>query len=244
MIKRIGTFMGPGRRSSGTSSTPTPPLTSLAAWFAADAGTFTDTARTSAASTNGANVKGWADQSGNARHLSWVSGSVPTLKTNAQNSKPSVNFATLASMSFPSNFLIQPGEIWYVLKRPTSGNTEMLSGVGGSSYYTLHSQVGWQFTDQSGGFIDMTIRADAAAVTGFTLFHGVLNTSAVEIDVNDGTLTAQSAATNPLMTLQKIGSGSGGLDAEVLEMLFYTAVLTAGTRSSVRSYLNTKYAIY
>ena len=73
-------------------------ISNLASWFKADAGTYKDSALTTAATADGDPVGGWVDQSGNAYNaLQSTSANRPTLKLNQQNSLPTILFTSASS---------------------------------------------------------------------------------------------------------------------------------------------------
>ncbi len=224
-----------------------PPLTNMALWFKADEGVFQDTAMTTAATANGAEVKGWQDFSGNARHATWASGAVPTLVAGVANGKPSV-IGNSGVLGWASAFAPSIAEFFWVFRPPTDDPAMFLGGSATMGNSNLLFSRGTQ--------IAMLNNPNADAWSLFTAVNGTnvvrLNhlwfeaSVSVNFDVNDGSDNTTFGAGQVGLNLNQMGSGGGTYAwiGELLEVVGYTGNLSAGDRTSARAYFNAKYAIY
>lgn len=206
----------------------------LSVWYKADAGV----------TLNGSTVSGWADQSGNGRHLIQSTATKqPLFIASAINSKPSLLFdgvddlLSLASGATLSIF--SDMSFFVVMKKNTASNTGVLAGGSGAYMYLQYNTT---------FYIGNTAKSAPMTLTTWYTRSGSA--------VNDGTKEYFSNATS----LGVIVSGEsafydafnhvGGipgftsLNGEIAEVLVFKRVLNAIDRLKIDMYLQTKYAHY
>lgn len=235
-------------------------VSGLQAWYKADAGLLD--ASDAAITVDATAVKTWQDQSGNARHLTQATaGSRPLAKLNIQNSKPVVRFdGTDDSMQHQAASAFVAGTSMTVfivavrrankanggtlVLRATADATDFSSttsaligyeGAGNTLHQTYHFQalgvinsipaLGTAFlmTNRWDG-TNHFLRRDGTDATSVGDTYGAFGTTTVLLGAR-----WQAGANNPYNQL------------DYCEVLVYNTNVAAGDRTSIESYLKTKW---
>lgn len=238
--------------SSSSSSGITDPsnISGLLTWFKADTGVYKDLGSTAAADTE--LVEQWNDQSGNAYNaVQAVSGQRPKFIANEFGGHPAVqgisNFGGLVTPSvtagigtgdFIISFVVKPVTIDTVQRNLMSlivtGPTLDSTAGGGSA--AVGSYVG-------GAIVWPT------TLTTNTLYLLDLVRSAgnVSLYVNGAlisTVSAGASITNAAMYLCGDPGKNTIMDSKIFEMVMFAASPSTNNMAHLRSYFNSKYAIY
>lgn len=123
-----------GVMGSGGSAFNPAQLGNLLLWLDPSKGTFTDTGLTTAATTQGAAVKGWADQSGNGNNATDSSGGTLQLTTNGINGRPALKFAAGNKLVTPSFLTSNQSTTIYFVTSAFSGQSVETAFTSGSDF--------------------------------------------------------------------------------------------------------------
>ena len=236
-------------------------LSGLEAWYKSGVGV----------TLNGGDVSQWDDQSGNARHLTQVTGSKQPLYNAAD-----VNWNGLASITFngTSDFLlchaVAPAifqgtdKAWTIvtaIKRASGGTYRFFMGSndiagGGNAQVVLSHK--WNSVD------DYVIYKRDTAASNVDSHIGTSNDNAViirwqhsgtvaEVYVN-GTSAGTSANNVGALTVQDVfcigafpsgvSSGATWWAGDIAEVVMYSRLLTAGEQLQIEAYFKDKFATY
>lgn len=213
---------------------PTPPVSGVLAWYAAD--------EIPGAPSSGSPLSSWNDLSANATNMTAVSGSQPLYETDLQEGLPGVVFTTSDFMQATMN----PTPEWtlFVVIQPTVD--------GGGAVFAPS-------TDPSGlgiGHVAQWQMGNASSGTGFSLSMPQLvtgqqstaaDTSLVRVNgVQTATSTVgDNRSTNDTVTLNAASSTSGDNPAAgtYFEILVYNSVLTTAQIETVETYLYDKWFV-
>lgn len=239
-------FVARAQRPAAASGGNTPPMTNLIGWWKADI----------IAGSNGSSISQWNDSSGLGNNLTQGTGAnQPTLATNVINSLPAVRFDS-QWFNVPSMLSgLTAAEVFGIIKTdldpPVDGNLTGLWNWGGTGERTHYTWVDGVIYDNfmsnprkttvnptpslatwrcynvssSQGSNNWTSRLDGTVIFGPTS-DGFVNSGASFVGVSFA------------------GGGSNYfLKGWIAEILFYSAVLSSGTRSQVSTYFNTKYGL-
>jgi hypothetical protein len=240
----------------------------IRAWYRADAGTYTTTANTTAA-TDGVSMGSWMDQSGNAYHFGPESGSAnpefrSSTNTLAINYNPVVDFenaendiletpSTLSGGVFGASGSIVPNiENYQVIKQETYGSASHSGLWGGQN--SIEFIPGLSNTDlyfQSGGSISVPFSTLGSSLNTPYLYgtQGYSTGTAVKGIQQDGKTVVQNTVFSSLTTnstTTKVGSYSTdeqNYDGVVGDLIFYAAQHTASEINKINSYLAVKYGL-
>ena len=236
----------------------------LVAWYDfSDAATlFTDSARTTLVTADGNEILGVTDKSGNARHLQGLSaGNGFTYKTGIQNGKSvglsdgvdDLLWSTFASTIAPSQFYaicvidivgaLPANGVAISLRRSTDSNP----------IHTILAESSWKVRHRNDAGTLRTIDSGntSAAVA---ILEYVWDGSNVDLWRNGSSIVTPASATGTttfdVLALGGYYAPSTGVpkgaytNANQCEFVFYSSVPSAGDRTLLRNYLNTKWAVY
>lgn len=215
-----------------------PPLTNLRGWFSADSGT--------GAVNDGDAITTWTDRRGNAN----LSGTATWKSAAGPGSKPCVRFnGTSNDLTVTFAFWTTAADLFIVIKANADpAATAAKSGIWGAGGSGFASR--YPFTDGS-------IYDDAASTTQRTWnptpalndwrLYNVSSQNASWIASIDGTASFSDGTNTVTGTPSPLRIGGYGgsvfLDGDIAEVLIYNAILPAGDKSSVHSYLRRKYSL-
>lgn len=188
------------------------------------------------------------DFSGNNFDATPVSGFPPTYKTGIFNGKPVFRHDGSNDVLFFGDVIssLTQGEVFLVAMHmvpPASGFGSLWSMHGGvnSTYFPFTDGFGY---DSCG----TTVRVNGMILAGATESPFIYNVSSApgQLDnrINGSSLSSRASNTVSWPTVPKIGQNdAGSMHFDVAEFIFYNAVLSAGDRLAVKTYLAAKYAI-
>lgn len=249
---RVGR-LGCQRGSAPSPAAPDIPTLNLILWLKADAGTYAETSRTTPVSANGAEVEGWADQSGTGNHASAVGGTGPVIKTGGANGKSALTF-TDNVMSFAQTNAPTAGDFFIVAAGSTGGHV-LTGGETSASYFYLHTN--WSrfniVDTEITSYVDMDTHASDPFVANawFNATEVKCEVNGVHEAVSDETtvpgvrdITADPGKFDLVSIGNLVGDPGNSPNADIYEIITYSRKLEDAEREAVLSYLNTKYNIY
>lgn len=236
-----GLFRRPGRPFSPAD------IAGLKTWLAAGEGLFLDTARTTPATLENAQVAAWADKSGQGNHLTQATaGNRPTLKlTEGLNGYSALRFTRASSqyLSGPTLTLAQPNTMFIVAKViGGSGATNHLVGSTTAVQNALYVVSGGNLRIYDGA----TEQASAGTYVDDWHTFGHLAKADPDLAYVDGVQVISGASGSDALGGVRLGANvtpSGFLGGWVLEVLVYNAQLTAGQIAQVFTFLDGKFGI-
>jgi hypothetical protein len=237
------------------------PSSSLSLWLKADAGV----------TLSGANVTGWADQSGNGNNATARTAN-STLVSSVINGKPILRFdgtANLITNNFFAHNYNTPITIIAVSKASAStvfsGNptARYIMGVANNGGYSA----GLTYGEYETATPNFSVTFGRAYVSGQDIESSAMGENQVGLSssINSGTLISAFLNGNSVGTADPAGQSGGGnstgefsigsevtLDeadnffctCDIAEIIIYSRAITTPERQQVEAYLNTKYAIY
>ena len=217
-------------------------ITGMQMWFKADTGLFTDSAKTTAATTNGDRVGAWADQSGNGNDLLQTTDARrPLLTAAGLNGHSFISNSTNNEYMVKAVLNIAQPYTWFIVSRMstlTTGNYFYTNSKGNLSY----ESGGGKFYLSNGATV-----LGQVATTNWTYHTGVCTTSTSTIR-NNGVETS-GATPGGTMTLMSIMASDGGFGASTAsaahfaEILLYTGALSAANILKVEAYLASRFGL-
>jgi Concanavalin A-like lectin/glucanases superfamily len=220
---------------SGGSSVPT---SGLGLWLAADG----------LALSNGAKVSTWPDQSGNSRNGQMTAvARQPTFVTNALNGRPVVRFGGAQSLSLSSPVQPTTFSVFVVGKNSMPSETfSMILGPGGN---WPNNQLRWEngsqalFVGTSNGM--PAVKSPIGNTRTYHVLSATYNGSMLSVYRNGGLVSNHSFSTNGPWTLAQVGAwySTYFMQGDLAEVMVYDRSLPGSERSSVESYLRSKYAL-
>lgn len=237
------------RRRAAAPFVPTS-ISGLMAWYKADAGTFQDSAGSTPATADSDPIGRWADQSGNARHITQTTSTKrPLLKTAISGGYPAVRTDGVDDwLSGSWSNVAQPITIVFCgIPRGSMDDADVLIDGLDSTHRTAMFINSGNYASFYGG----------SAVVNTTYKYGV-NRAHMPYAVFNGASSKHSLAPDMLGASGSVGTqGSDGLwvgtefgggnprhvNVDFLEILVYNAALTQAQLESVQSYFRTRYAI-
>lgn len=225
------------------------PLSGLVLWLRSDTATFQDTARTSAATADGHEVQGWADQSGSDNHVSLLSVAAPVLATVSGKKvvrfdRNSFSIASTIEMTACDGFIV------YKNNESTSGVIPFCYNTGaGSMLYHSTSEDQWKSWpfDSLGAANAATIAATAAADTTLYIYGWRLDAAGTTAYINNGAGTT-TASVNSYFRFNRMGQYGGittyNPKGDMYEVILYNRKLSTDDKNAVLSYLNAEYGVY
>lgn len=191
----------------------------------------------------GTAVSTWGDQSGNA--LNFTQGTAsrqPTVVASVLAGRPVVQFSATASQTLTNatNFPA-PVTVLYVahMSGPTHGR--ILAGLANNWL------LGWWGTSMDQGFFEGWVSQPASAANGSWALYSMVTNGSTSSVYRNGTLLATNAngVTGPNgLSLDGHGATSEFSDAQIAEVLVYSAALGNAQRAQVETYLNQRHGVY
>lgn len=220
------------------------PLTlSPVLWLKADAGTF-QTSGGAAATADGDPVGEWQDQSGNANHMGQATAGLrPSLKLAIQNGLPVVRFDGIDDYIAAAFALTQPEDVFAVFRPSSYGGTKRVwDGNAGNSMGLYQSGAAPELSLYAGNGLAFS----GPATSSFGLVQATYNGASSAARLNGGAATTgdAGAANAAGLKLATNGGVSLWLDVDFAEMLIFGAVLSAGDRANVETYLNGRWGVF
>jgi hypothetical protein len=220
-------------------------LSGLSVWLKHDAGLYQNTGLTTPATADGDPVAGWQDQSGNNNHLTRSSGGTWEY-FNGGGSAGIFQTATGFSYALATPLTFTEGEAFLVTTISISGATH--SGFRGSIAADSFYWSGTTFTSYPVRSDNSNNASDIAATTftdgALALYNVSLTDGLNSVGINDGAPSTTVIPTGVKFIWEYFGYDAYSAPCDLFEILIFSRKLTAGERTSVRTYLNNKYAIY
>lgn len=241
-------------------------INSLQLWLdASDGETLYDsTSGGNIVTNNGSSVKRWEDKSGNGRHATQNT-TPPTLSTNSQNNKSSIQFNGTTSKLDIGTFSIS-GDISIFIIMARAWQNNAYAAILSSSNYTTtagfavyastsNASNNWQSKETllfGNGYLSSQkpqVIGPSGTLTNnqFYLIYYSAGNAEAKILINNADITrfASTSSIPTTNTTWKIGEALGSyFDGKCAEIIFYNKKLQQDEIISVTNYLNTKYAIY
>jgi hypothetical protein len=230
-------------------------LTNLHAWYKGDGTLWQDSARTTPVTANNDPVGAWDDASGNGYHvLQATAGNRPVYKaTGGPNSKPAVNADVAGKyLSKTTGLTNWTGgvTIFIVANTASGGQSNNDYWLGFRTPSDDAAVICGFVTDAVEYFASPRITLGAPHATTYHIFEFVdLGNGAASsaVGLRNGTVTATTTGSSKnlgtAMFLFATNSGAGSSVANFAEVIIYKEGKGTTDRSSVRSYLGTKYGI-
>lgn len=209
------------------------------------------------------NVSGWSDQSGNGNNAyQTVSGSQPTLATNAVNGLPAINFngtsQTLSLNSAFSNFTA--GATYFIVTKMTAATANAslinfgVSGSVGSSIgvyeYASTGEPMFSVINSAGTSQTYVAGTSAISTSQFQLLEAVQSSTTATLYVNGiqaNQNTSMNSIPNTTRNSNLIGNFSSAYsdyyNGQIAEIIVYNAPMTSAQLISVQNYIYSKYGI-
>jgi len=197
---------------------------------------------------NGADVSDWEDQVGSWDWAQATASDQPLFTASGINSQPSIDFDGVDHwMTLTTDAVSQPVDIWMVLSYDAWVDGDLVLSQGSAPSVEASGttpQVGHKSDSPSTNKISPTITTPfllRSAFDGASSFQSLNNDSAVS-GGNPGT-AGWAAAT--LLAMGSLNSGPPtATEMRVSEIAFYDAIKTGGDVTSLKSYFNTRYALW
>ena len=247
------------RAVGGTEPWAPTDLAGLAAWYDfSDAATmFTDTARTTAVSSDGQEVRGLSDLSANARHIqaAGAAGTYPLYKIAIQNGLSVLRFATdfmntVSPHTNPTSYTI----FWVASRTSTTGVQSVYDADGAQRVFQTRYAAGVNTAE----IIPQPATGSTTSVTGLSTppgpdvlsFRVVASTASGARAYRNGTPGTATNAPAGNANAQAIHLGAQGdtspgtqsLTGDIMEIIHYDSALSAADHNLVGDYLQTKWA--
>jgi hypothetical protein len=199
-----------------------------------------------AAAANGEAVETWQDQSGNARHLSQVTGTKqPLLDTSGTGGRPPLlDFDATDDGLARTISVLRPYSVFLVAEADTDRgalNFRFFSTASSGSRMQIS-----QFTPTTARYFDSTTALDATGQVNLDERHilfGKTSASLNEFKVDGNTTLSNATGTsaNGSEILVSQSAAGGGADIKAYALLIYTADLDSAAQTRVRKYLKAKW---
>jgi hypothetical protein len=221
-------------------------ISSLAAWYKADAGLYQE--RTGASATTLAvagddPVGTWLDQSGNARHLKATSDGVrPLLKLAIQNGRQIVRFDGTDDHLKADAFTLNQPEHFFIVGKPTNGSVWWDGNVNGSMRGWFLNGVDrlLLYAGSNGPEIASWVNGAWSIISG--QYNGansyIRRNAAASITGNPGAVNGGG------FVLCATPGGTAPTACDVAEVIIYSSAISVAEETRVRNYLNKRWAIY
>lgn len=229
------------------------PSTGLIQWMQADAGTYSDTSRTTPSSANGADVAGWESQFGTLQ-LTSIRAGHPTIVTGQHSGKTCVRMDSHA-YQFSSLQSLSTMEYFIVLKVNAASRILTLGTALDHYLYAQADLAIFEALNTAGARDNVTAAATISGTDPVLLRLSVTPTTVV-CSVNNVTNETDAFGgfgnienyTDPVMKFEFMGKYQGGTTGDpqidYYESILYSQNLAAGDITQVMDYLNAKYTLY
>lgn len=223
---------------SSSSSGSSPPTSTMSLWLRADAGV----------TTSGGLVSSWADQSGNNNTAYMATASRrPSLASGALNGKPVIRFNGSQSLTLTS--AVQPSTFTVFVAGKNSMPSETFSMILGPGGNNANNQLRWENGTQA-LFVGTgnNLPVITSTIGNTRVYHALsarYDGSQMRVYRDGNLVSTHSFVTSGPWSLNQIGAyySSYFMVGDVAEILFYNSALSDTDRTSVNSYLKTKYAL-
>jgi hypothetical protein len=213
-------------------------------WLKADVGTF-QTSGGSAAAVDTDPVGEWQDQSGNGRHLGATLTTRPLLKLNIQNGLPVLRFDG-------TNDLLKTAVFDPVLSQPFTIvlAAKLIAWVDGRYWhdgFNVDSPVLFNTDTDGVGMFAGAAGPNINAVAGnFGIYVAKFSGAGSTFQLDGGTPETGNTSTGGCdgVTLGSRADGSLSSNIDVGEYFLFSGALSAGNETSLRTYLNTRWAAF
>lgn len=223
-------------------------MTGIWAWYRADQGVTLDTGK----------VSQWNDLSGNGRHITQTTASLrPTLETASSSfgnldciRMSSNGTSTFTYLNLPSMAALTAGHIFIIWKLDANPGSQGVAGLwaigntaAGANFYrnpgdtTIYDAFGSTTRKATGNF--------AVAATNTHVYEAVSKANSWTNRQN-GTQIATTGTNTVQFIASPLIGGNGvdvGQNTRIGEIVILSAEATAGNRTSLISYINTRYGI-
>jgi hypothetical protein len=214
-----------------------PPSGNMMAWWKADAGV----------STSEGSVTQWADQSGNARHL--TPGSSPTLASSVINGQPALSFTEGnklevsggVSVTSPFSYVVIAYSTTDISTRSTTIISSYDTSFNGQLYLGDGNRV-QMYND--GNWISSFI--DTPVTNNWLKIYNIFDGASSSMYVNNDALNPQTGtmATTGFSGWSVGGPFYGGdFAGYIAEIIIYNKALDSTDRSQLNSYFSSKYGL-
>jgi hypothetical protein len=238
-------------------------LSNVSGWYKADAGTFQDTGRTTAATITGDAVKGITDQSGHGNHLASGATTVATLTTSSLNSLPTITLngagtqGLQAAVTLTSRTLLSVAGIWRFTSSPDFGRYFSLVGNGQTADFNNLNSVAINRNNNAtniAGLINSNgFNAAAVSLNTYCQILVVYNGTSLDCYVNgvfvgNGSTFGGTPALGDASSLASIAVGmvanAGGtpLTGDFAEV-FWDSADWGSNLSAIHTYLNGRWGV-
>jgi hypothetical protein len=223
-------------------------ITGMVFWLKADGTLWQDSGRTTPAVANSDPVGAWDDASGNVRHfLQTTPGDRPLFYTNALNNLPGVKVGDVSDqLNSPSiTHGIGTGDFYivFVAQKTSTGDRLLLQNTTSENpdFYISESPAN-KFAVYGPGDMPFSVLSAANHIIEFQRNAGTLS-AVVDGTADPTTYSAGFSFANGIQYLFGNSTGQRPL-GYLFEMILYKGLPSSGQRTSLRSYLNTKWAVY
>lgn len=223
----------------------------LTLWLDAGRGLWKDVAGTSPVTANGDVIQRWDDQSGNGNFVTNYTSNTTWNEFGGPNVTPSVAFpgSTIAANLFrssSSNLLSAPVWIFFTSIRNV---TNAAVGLFDSKRLgSVNGRIRFSTTTGTLQAVSPTILSAGQFLTpNFNLITVKFNGATSEIRTNGVVANTGDTGANDMygFAIGAAGDGTGaGMNGKVVEVMVYTANLTAQNVDDVENYLRDKYSLY
>lgn len=223
-------------------------LSGLVLWCKADAGTYQDAARSTAASANNDPVGGWADQSGVGNHLSQATaGARPLLKTGILASKPGLLFDGSNDRMVGAGSILGGSSAYtkFVIVAVTDTTKQNLM-LGGDSQHNIWTNATLNPRVYQGGSVATSVKAivqDTPVILEafYNGAAGVLRAGILHNGQGGGSQDSASLTDGTVLFGSYDAAGTNPFAGYAFELVEYNRLLTAAERASITAYLNTRW---
>jgi hypothetical protein len=224
-----------------------PPVAGAVLWLTSEAGLF-QTVGGSPATADGSPVGQWQDQSGNGHHIVQPgAGARPLLKLSQVNGYPSVRFDGVDDLLKLNWTLPWPTTVFVVARMIawTSGRYIYGGGIGDAAdlYMSPASPTLRYYTGTSGSG-DPMIGTLSVGSWGIVRTWTSTTQKSLRHNANAEAVQAGVAGSQAGICLGAHPNPTAWGNVEFAEVIVYPSVLSSAEETSVRNYLNGKYAVY
>jgi hypothetical protein len=211
---------------------------------------FQDAARTSAVTADGQEILGVADKSGTGNHASGAAGTSPLYKVNIQNGKSIALFDGVDNLlSGTLTATNNNNTVFIVYQNIAAGGTGekfvllLNAGTGDANRVTLRNS-GSNRQNNFGGALSIALSASFVIETFIGNGAGN-NFEYVRNGSSQGTSAHVGTPTNATMYYLASERGVGAYaNVRIAEFIAFNSTLSSDVRTQIRTYLNTKWAVF